>query len=138
MTMGGAEAGSSTSHKTTDFHLISRSDAGEFLGSHKIYKRKSEGLSKVTYCGRGYWVSAKTVAWTQVEVENSREVRVEYNNGKGWRAICEKPEREVTLADLGIDIDAQTVASGNDTALKWIHRFNAVKVSFRDKAFKRK
>ena len=125
-----AQAGSAP--QRADFHLISRADDGVFMGSHKIFKREADGLKKVSYCGKSYWVSAKTVAWTEVEAKHNRIVRVEYNSGKGWRPICAKPERQVTLADIGINVEAEEVATGNATALNWIHRFDAVRTAFRN------
>jgi len=90
-----------------DFFMISRNSEGTFSGAHKIYAKKAEGLRRVTYCRREYWVRPITVAWTEVEVDNKRIVRVENNRGKGWRPVCENPEQQVTLADLGIDLDAR-------------------------------
>jgi len=89
-----------------DFFLISRFSDGAFHGSHKLFLREADGLRKVTYCGRDLWVRPFTVAWTQNEAENRRFVQVEYNNGKGWHPLCSRAESEVTLADLGIELDA--------------------------------
>ncbi|MEP0236171.1 hypothetical protein [Roseibium sp.] len=113
-----------------DFYLISRGDDGLFAGSHKIFQRQSNGLRRVTYCGRDYWVRPVTVAWTQVEVENRMEVRVEFNMGKGWRPICEKPEQQVTLKDLGVTQDARVVLQTNGRDLDGINRFSAISESF--------
>ncbi|WP_209003742.1 hypothetical protein [Labrenzia sp. CE80] len=113
-----------------DFYLISRGDDGLFAGSHKIFQRESSGLRRVSYCGRNYWVRPVTVAWTQVEVENRKEVRVEFNMGKGWRPICEKPEKQVTLKDLGVTQDARVVLSTNGQDLDGINRFSAIRDSF--------
>ncbi|WP_417668611.1 hypothetical protein [Roseibium sp.] len=113
-----------------DFYLISRGSDGLFVGSHKIYQRMSEGLRKVSYCGRSYWVRPVTVAWTEVEVENRNEVRVEFNYGKGWRPICERPERQVTLTDLGITQSARIVLRTNGQDIDAVNRFSAIRDSF--------
>lgn len=94
-----------------DTYMISRGSYGEFVGSHKIYRQNSEGLHKVSYCGTDYWVLPYTVAWTQIEVERNRSVKVEYNFGKGWRPVCNNPESEVSLNDLGIAKDAREVVA---------------------------
>jgi hypothetical protein len=114
-----------------DFYLISRNADGEFLGSHKIFNRSSDGLRLVTYCNREYWVRPYTVAWTQLEVENRREVRVEFNRSKGWRPICEQPEEQVTLKDLGIDIAPGEVTDDIDTPDNLANRFSAIGNAFR-------
>lgn len=85
-----------------DFFLISRTTDGFFHGSHKIFQRPSDGLYSVTYCSRSYWVRPRTVVWTQYEYENSRNVQLEFSRGDGWKPICARPERQVTLADLGL------------------------------------
>ena len=115
---------------TADFFLISRNIDGGFIGSHKIFRRHSAGLRKVTYCDRDYWVRPVTVAWTEVEVENKHLVRIEYNIGKGWRPICERPEEQVTLKDLGVAVDARTVLYTNGRELDSINRFSAIRDSF--------
>lgn len=120
--------------KPGDFYMISRDNFGNFVGSHKIFNREYPGLRLVTYCNRQYWVRPFTVAWSQIEVQNKREVRVEFNQSKGWRPICEQPERQVTLKDLGIDIDPsdvsrETVAETNSQALA--SRFGAIGDAFR-------
>ena len=117
-----------------DFYIISRDKNGEFVGSHKIFNREAPGLHLVTYCNRQYWVRPFTVAWTQIEVQNKRIVRVEFNQTKGWRPICERPEQQVTLKDLGIQIDPSaverdTAAETNSQALA--SRFGAIGDAFR-------
>ncbi|MEJ8476788.1 hypothetical protein [Roseibium algae] len=114
-----------------DFYLISREQNGVFTGSHKIFQRQSEGMHQVIYCGRSYWIRPVSVAWTQVEVENRREVRVEFNFGKGWRPICDKPERQVTLHDIGIDQDARIVLYTNGQDLGGVNRFSTIADSFK-------
>ncbi|MEL7529516.1 MAG: hypothetical protein AAFN16_27400, partial [Pseudomonadota bacterium] len=95
--------------KPGDYYLISRDHSGKFLGSHKLFKKESADLKQVTYCGHEYFVRESSVAWTELEAEFGRIVHVEFNFGKGWRPICAHPEREVTLADLGITMDAREV-----------------------------
>lgn len=115
-----------------DFYLISRSGDGEFRGSHKIFHRQADGLRQVTYCEREYWVRPFTVAWTQLEVENERVVRVEFNRGKGWRPICENPEEQVTLKDLGIELDPTDLANDPDALENPVaSRFSAIGEAFR-------
>ena len=114
-----------------DFYLISRNADGEFVGSHKIFHRQAPGLRLVTYCKREYWVRPYTVAWTQLEVENRREVRVEFNRSKGWRPICEQPEQQVTLKDLGIDIAAGQVTDEIGGPDPLASRFSAIGSAFR-------
>ena len=114
-----------------DFYLISRNDDGEFLGSHKIFQRPSPGLHPVTYCNRDYWVRPYTVAWTQLEVENRRQVRVEFNRSKGWRPICERPEQQVTLKDLGFDIAPGDMADEVGQPEPLATRFSAIGSAFR-------
>ncbi|SHM68462.1 hypothetical protein [Roseibium suaedae] len=115
-----------------DFYLISRDGNGQFLGSHKIFDKNSEGMRQVAYCGRTYWIRPVTVAWTEVEVENENIVRVEYNFGKGWRPICNEPEKQVTLRDLGIEKDARYVlySNGADLDDNQKHRFTAIRKAF--------
>jgi len=87
-----------------DFFLISRDRDGQFIGSHKLFKSYAEGLKKVAYCNRHYFVRSHSVAWTQMETQRGHTVQIEYNHGRGWRPICAGPERQVTLKDIGIDL----------------------------------
>jgi hypothetical protein len=114
-----------------DYFMISRGDDGLFIGSHKIFMREAEGLKLVKYCGRSYWIRPVTVAWTQIEVENDHEVRVEFNRGKGWRPICERPTDYVTLADLGVTLEPRLVVRSNGDEVLRVNRFHAVSESFR-------
>ncbi|WP_417668610.1 hypothetical protein [Roseibium sp.] len=116
--------------KPGDFYLIARDKFGDFSGSHKIFRRQSDGLYPVTYCSRNYWVRAHTIAWTQVEVENKRSVRVEFNFGKGWRPICENPAREVTLADIGLTEEARDILRQSEADIGAVNRFSAISNSF--------
>ncbi|SHM68423.1 hypothetical protein SAMN05444272_2962 [Roseibium suaedae] len=102
-------ANAETSMPLDEFSIVSRDTAGNFVGSHKIFKRKAAGMKQVIYCEEKYWVRPYTVAWTQTEVENKRIVRVEYSAGKGWRPICANPQTQVTLNDFGIKQDASEV-----------------------------
>ncbi|MBD8890757.1 hypothetical protein [Roseibium litorale] len=104
-----AEAFAQNAFDADEFSMISRDRQGTFLGSHKIFKRPSKGLKKVSYCQQEYWIRPYTVAWAQTEVENKRIVRVEYSVGRGWRPICANPQTQVTLADFGINQDASEV-----------------------------
>lgn len=120
----GSEAGS------IDYYMISRGDDGMFLGSHKIFLRQADGLALVQYCGRNYWVRPVTVAWTQVEMDNAHEVRVEFNRGKGWRPICERPTDYVTLKDLGVAVDPYLVVRSEGDEITRANKWQAVSKSF--------
>ncbi len=121
----------SASPQVGDTHIISRDNHNTFRGSHRIYNRMSDGLVEVRYCGRSYWVRYATVAWTQLEVERDYVVRVEYNWGKGWRPICNHPEEQVSLKDLGISEDPRVVAQDNGFSPKRVNRFAVIRKSFR-------
>jgi len=114
-----------------DYYMISRGDDGMFVGSHKIFLRQADGLTLVQYCGRNYWVRPVTVAWTQVEMDNAREVRVEFNRGKGWRPICERPTDYVTLEDLGVKLDPYIVVRSEGDEITRVNKWSAVSKSFR-------
>ena len=122
-----------------DTYIISR-DGHSFRGSHRIYDRQSEGLVAVQYCGRSYWVRYATVAWTQLEVEQDFKVRVEFNRGKGWRPICDHPEEQVTLQDLGVADDPRIVIQSDGATVQSVNRFSVIREAFRttdgDKAAK--
>ena len=121
--------------KPGDYYLISRDHAGKFLGSHKLFKHKSTGMKQVTYCGNAYFVRDSSVAWTELEAEFGHIVHVEFNFGKGWRPICANPEREVTLADLGITMDAREVLAGVSTEPSPANRLAAIGAMFRTSVF---
>ncbi|MBO0347321.1 hypothetical protein [Roseibium limicola] len=116
--------------KPADYFLISRDYNGGFLGSHKIFSEAGPDMREVTYCGRSYWVRVVTVAWTEVEVENNHRVRVEYSKGLGWRPICNDPDKQVTLTDIGIDENARYVLRTNARYLASTNRFSAIRDSF--------
>ncbi len=114
-----------------DFFLISRHDDGSFSGSHKLLVKPHEGYRKVRYCDRTFYVIPYTVAWTELETENSRVVNVEYNRGKGWQIVCQHPERQVTLRDLNINIDAtQVTRDYSNSAAHRAERFKAISNAF--------
>ncbi len=114
-----------------DIFIISRDSNHVFRGSHKIYQRMSDGLIEVKYCGRSFWVRYATVAWTQLEVEQDYVVRVEFNRGKGWRPICDHPERQVTLENLGVKEDPRLVIQNDGTTEQRVNRFAVISESFR-------
>ncbi|MBO0344486.1 hypothetical protein J0X15_04555 [Roseibium sp. CAU 1637] len=123
--------------KPGDTYMISRAFGGVFAGSHKIYNEQMEGLYKVTYCGRAYWVLPYTVAWTQIEVENRRTMKVEYNFGKGWRPLCSNPDQQVSLDDLGIAREAREVivayrSMSEDSGRGGGNRFSAIARAFQE------
>ncbi|PVB62751.1 hypothetical protein [Labrenzia sp. 011] len=105
----GSAAYAGTIAQPGDFYLISRDRYGFFVGSHKLFLDPHRGLKKVSYCDRDYFVRSHSVAWTEVESRRGHVVRIEYNFGRGWRPICEGPENQVTLADIGISMSADAV-----------------------------
>lgn len=115
-----------------DFYLIARDRVGDFAGSHKVFKRTAAGLHKVSYCKREYWVRAHTVAWTLVEVENNRAVRLEFNFGKGWRPICDHPEQQVTLSDIGLAGDPREILAKPERPSGSLSLFGAISKSLRE------
>jgi hypothetical protein len=129
VTTGVAHAGNTFG--PIDYYMISRGDDGLFLGSHKIFLRAADGLTQVKYCGRSYWVRPVTVAWTQVEMDNAHEVRVEFNRGKGWRPICERPTDYVTLEDLGVSMDPYIVVRTEGDDLTRVNKWQAVSKSLK-------
>lgn len=113
-----------------DFYFISRDKHGDFRGSHKLYLEYSADLRKVSYCGRFYYVRSQSVAWTQSEAESGHTVQIEYNFGKGWRPICGQPQRQVTLADLGIDMSPEDFLAAENTEDKPVSRLSAISSRF--------
>lgn len=113
-----------------DFYLISRDRSGIFVGSHKLYLDYSKGLKQVAYCRRDYYVRSHSVAWTQLETELGHTVRIEYNFGRGWRPICEHPERQVTLQDIGINESPRDVLASDDEGEKGQSRLSAIGAMF--------
>lgn len=117
-----------------EFYLISRTTDGFFHGSHRVYQRPSLGHYVVSYCGRSYWVRPRTVAWTQYEYENHRNVQLEYSRGHGWKPICARPERQVTLADLGLSsppVDPEQEAAAEKLRQEHlVSRFDTIGSSF--------
>ena len=126
----GSLAHAGNTSDSIDYFMISRGDDGMFIGSHKIFLRQADGLTLVQYCGRDYWVRPVTVAWTQVEMENAHEVRVEFNRGKGWRPICERPTDYVTLEDLGVSVDPYLVVRSEGDEITRVNKFQAVSKAF--------
>lgn len=123
--------------KPGDFYLISRDQAGKFLGSHKLFRHQSADLKQVTYCGNEYFVRDSSVAWTELQAEFGHVVHVEFNFGKGWRPICANPEREVTLADIGISLDAREVLAGVSTEHSTAKRLATIGAMFRTSVFEK-
>lgn len=113
-----------------DFYLISRDRGGFFVGSHKLFQDYSRGLKQVAYCQRDYFVRSHSVAWTQVEAERGHTVRIEYNFGKGWRPICDNPEQQVTLEDIGISESARDVLAEKDESEQSQSRLSAIGAMF--------
>lgn len=116
--------------KQGDFFLISRDRDGLFVGSHKLFTDYAEGLSKVSYCNRRYFVRSNSVAWTQVESQRGHRVQIEYNFGRGWRPICAGPERQVTLKDIGIDIHPEELLAQAAVRTNSQNRLSAIGSGF--------
>ncbi|MHA7772865.1 hypothetical protein [Roseibium sp. M-1] len=113
-----------------DFYLISRDRGGNFVGSHKLFPENTGGLEQVSYCNRDYFVRSHSVAWTQLEVERGNTVRLEFNFGRGWRPICDNPERQVTLEDIGITLSPQDVLATPDESTGPKSRLSAIGALF--------
>ncbi len=123
---------SATQAFAADFHMISRQVDGAFYGSHKVFTEKSEGLSQVQYCNRAYWVRPYTVAWVLWEAAEGRDVGLEYNNGKGWFRLCEDPESQVTLKDVGLVEDYVTIMRTRGKNLQHRQRFANIRQALKD------
>lgn len=117
-----------------DFYLISRNDSGVFVGSHKLFRDQSKGLTKVSYCRRSYFVRSHSVAWSLLEAERGNTVRIEYNFGRGWRPICENPERQVTLKDIGVSESAREVLAAEAPPSGARSRVSAIGAMFQPKS----
>ncbi|GAB4514985.1 MAG: hypothetical protein Tsb0019_13350 [Roseibium sp.] len=113
-----------------DIYLISRDRFGYFVGSHKLYQEQSRGLKKVSYCSRDYFVRSHSVAWAQLETERGNRVRIEYNFGRGWRPICDNPQRQVTLEDLGIKLSPEDVIAQAESGDSGQNRLSAIGAMF--------
>lgn len=132
--LGAAQSYAGEAAHDPDYFLISRDRYGNFLGSHKIFAKSGPEMHRVAYCGQTYWVRSVTVAWTEVEVEKENLVRVEFNKGFGWRPICDQPEKQVTLADIGIEENARYVLRTGGKTLEAAKRFSAIRDSFKTAA----
>lgn len=128
---GAAQAGAIP--RPGDFYLISRDRFGEFVGSHKLFTDSSKGLKKVSYCRKPYFVRSKSVAWTQVETRRGNVVQIEYNSGNGWRPICEGPDRQVTLSDIGISLSAEDVLATSEEPAELQNRLARIGSMFKAK-----
>ncbi|WP_299812954.1 hypothetical protein [uncultured Roseibium sp.] len=113
-----------------DFYLISRDRDGFFVGSHKLFVDPYKGLNKVSYCNRDYFVRSHSVAWTEVESRRGHVVRIEYNFGRGWRPICEGPEDQVTLMDIGIAMSADDVLETSEEGTTGQSRLSSIGAMF--------
>ena len=109
-----------------DIYFISRDQFGTFVGSHQLFLKYSKGLKPVQYCNRDYFVRSHSVAWTQYEARNGRTVRIEFNFGKGWRPICDRPQDQVTLLDLGITMQPDEYLLQSEKEDKPVSRLSAI------------
>lgn len=112
-----------------EYYVISRFSDGVFHSSHQLFTKDGEGLYRVAFCGTNYWTRPRTVAWMRWEVENGRDVNIEYNEGGGWLRVCLQPQDQVTLADLGIDTDYTIVMHLEEGELAHAERFRQVRKS---------
>lgn len=114
-----------------DFFVISRDRHGAFVGSHKLFRDSATGLNQVSYCEKQFFVRSKTVAWTEVESRRGHIVQIEHNFGRGWRPICDAPQRQVTLKDIGVDISAEALLEATDEAQEWRSRLSEIGTVFK-------
>ena len=115
-----------------DFHMISRQQDGTFYSSHKIFEKNGENLYQVALCGRSYYARAATVAWMNYEAEEGRDVGLEYNRGTGWYRVCENPDQQVKLADIGVPGTNIEVMRASDEAMNRRQRFIFIRKTFSD------
>ncbi|MBB99515.1 MAG: hypothetical protein CML67_08250 [Rhodobacteraceae bacterium] len=113
-----------------EFHMISRQSDGTFVSSHRVFDRNSASLHEIALCGRSYFARAATVAWMNYEAEEGRDVGLEFNGGKGWFRVCENPDKQVKLADIGVTEDNVTVMRASDEATRRRQRFVNIKEAF--------
>jgi hypothetical protein len=117
-----------------DFYLISRDPNGKFLGSHKLFKEYASETYQMAYCSNQYFVRGSSIAWTQLEAERGNVVHVEFNFGRGWRPICPNPERQVTLADIGVTMSAREYLASLEEGETPVNRLAAIGALFRSEA----
>lgn len=86
-----------------DFYIRSTSRSGQFHGYHQILAEPQKGFIKAVYCDRAFWVQKDTVIWTQFEAQAGRKLVVEANDINERRVLCENPQNQVTLEDLGLN-----------------------------------
>jgi hypothetical protein len=113
-----------------EFHMISRQSDGTFVSSHRVFDRDNASLHEISLCGRAYFARAATVAWMNYEAEEGRDVGLEFNGGNGWFRVCEDPDKQVKLADIGVQEDNVTVMRASDEATRRRERFINIKNAF--------
>ncbi|WP_029057062.1 hypothetical protein [Stappia stellulata] len=113
-----------------EYHMISRQSDGTFSSSHRVFDRNGSTLHEIALCGRPYFARAATVAWMNYEAEEGRDVGLEYNGGSGWFRVCEDPDQQVKLADIGVKDDNLTVMRASDAATNKRQRFINIKKAF--------
>ena len=113
-----------------DFYMISRQADGTFVSSHRVFQRAGDTLHPITLCGRDYYARAATVAWISHEATEGRDVGLEYNQGRGWLRVCENPQDQVTLADLGISGEDYVIMNASDLAINRKLRFSKIREAF--------
>ncbi len=92
-----------TAFGQSDFYIRSQYSNGDFTGSHEILAEPKEGFHEAHYCGRAFWVSSATVAWTEVETEAGRNLVVEENVESGRKVVCADQTAFATLEDLDLN-----------------------------------
>lgn len=88
---------------TDDFYIRSTNRQGQFHAYHQILSEPQKGFIEAQYCDRTFWVAKDTVIWTQNEAEAGRKLVVEANDLNERRVLCEDPQTQVTLDDLGLN-----------------------------------
>ncbi|MFD1694212.1 hypothetical protein [Roseibium aestuarii] len=86
----------------SDFYIRSENSNGSFNGYQQISQTKRPGFVKVSYCGETYWVRPATVLWTETEAEAGRTLTVERNEASDRAIVCQSPQLQVKLEDLGL------------------------------------
>ncbi|ADZ70738.1 hypothetical protein [Polymorphum gilvum] len=111
--------------------MISRENGSRFRGSHQILKAAQAGYYRVRYCDQEYWVLPRTVAWAEKEAARGYTLRVEFSRGRGWVPLCESPQTQVRLTDLGLGKAAeQMTLSGLDPSSGRQNRLTTIRRAF--------
>lgn len=115
-----------------EFYMISRQADGTFSASHRVFEKAGENLYRITLCGREYYARAATVGWLNYEASEGRDVGLEYNEGQGWFRVCEEPDKQVSLKDIGVPGTNADVMRSSDGAVSRRQRFKDISKAFSD------